>query len=85
MEGFDWSSLIILIAPVFVAGLKQLLPSIPKVLLPLVAILFGAGAELIMSYSGVIEAASPLFGAIAGAAGVGLRELTDQTKKLVSP
>jgi hypothetical protein len=81
--GFPWRTLIPAAVPLLIAVLKGLLPKIPKAALPVMATLIGAMLDIGQSYlSG--HAASPILGAALGAAGVGLREIVDQTKKMVA-
>jgi uncharacterized RDD family membrane protein YckC len=71
-----WDLIIIPVVPVILAIMKQLIPKIPKMWIPIAAAVIGALAELAMGYSGI-----PGWGAILGMAGVGLREIVDQIRK----
>lgn len=75
-----YDSLIPVLAPLLVALIKVVIPRIPKPLLPLLATGLGVALDYIGQLTGV-SAGNPLLGAILGAAGVGLREALDQTKK----
>lgn len=77
-------NLIPLIVPIIVAGIKLALPRLPKAWLPVVAVGLGAGLDLVSHWT-TGSASSPLLGAIMGAAGVGIREILDQVKKLNNP
>lgn len=75
-----WIALIPLVVPVLLAVLRVLAPKIPKVLLPILAPLLGAGADIALHYAGV-STMGVVWGAVLGSAGVGLRELADQIRK----
>ena len=78
-------TLIPLIVPILVALGKRLLPFVPKWALPTLA----TGLGTLIDYLGSLVTggtASPLLATIAGAAGVGLREIVDQVKqKAIGP
>lgn len=77
----NWfDSLIPVLAPLLVALIKVVIPRIPKPLLPLLATGLGVALDYIGQLTGV-SAGNPILGAVLGAAGVGLREALDQTKK----
>lgn len=76
--------LIPILAPVLVACLRRLLPKLPRWLLPSLATAVGPLAD----YAGTFATGAdtnPLLALALGAAGVGLREIADQTKKRVLP
>jgi hypothetical protein len=77
-------ALIPLAVPVLIALLKTAAPKIPSYLLPIIAPLLGSGADIALHYAGV-STLGPLWGAVLGSAGVGLRELQDQLKQVVLP
>lgn len=78
-----WVNLIIVaLTPIVIAGIKKLAPRIPTMLLPFIAPLIGLALNYIASFA-TGHAANPIVGAVAGALGVWLRELVDQTKKKV--
>ena len=79
-----FTALIPLAVPVIIALLKNVMPKIPGVWLPILAPLLGAGADIVMHFAGV-STLGPLWGAVLGSAGVGLRELQDQVKQAVLP
>ena len=79
-----FTALIPLAVPVVIALLKNVMPKIPGVWLPILAPLLGAGADIVMHFAGV-STLGPLWGAVLGSAGVGLRELQDQLKQAVLP
>jgi hypothetical protein len=68
-------------SPLLVAVIKGLAPKVPKVCLPIVTPIIGAGLAIVLQYSAG-STATGLDGAILGAAGVALREGLDQLKKL---
>ncbi|MCX8156170.1 MAG: hypothetical protein N3J91_06970 [Verrucomicrobiae bacterium] len=70
--------LIPVVVPVVIAIIKFFLPKLPKAWLPILAPILGALAELVAS--GSFDAGT-IWGAVAGSAGVGLREIVDQLKK----
>jgi hypothetical protein len=71
-----WAQLgIPILVPLVIALLKWLMPKIPPVFIPVLAALLGALADYCMTGSGK-------YGAYLGAAGVGLREIVDQIRKL---
>jgi hypothetical protein len=76
-----WLILIPALVPIIIAVIKLLLPRLPKVWLPILAPLLGAATEWLLSGQ---FSQGTLLGAIAGAAGVGLREIVDQVKKLAA-
>jgi hypothetical protein len=74
--------LIPILVPAAIAALKAAIPALPKWALPILAPLLGAVAEIAASYSGVGFGGAPgLTGALLGAAGTGVREIADQTRK----
>lgn len=81
----DWSTLLIpVITPVLIALVKVFAPKIPKVALPILAPVLGAALDIILHYAGA-GSGGPLLGALLGAAGVCVREVLDQVKKLPQP
>jgi hypothetical protein len=58
----------------------MVVPSIPAWLLPILAPLLGAGADIVLHYAGVVTLGAT-WGALLGSAGVGLREIQDQVKQ----
>ena len=79
--GFEWSKLfsmlIPLVVPLAIFGLKSIWDKIPKALLPILGPVLGAIADMLLQYSGA-STFGPQWGAVLGAAGVGLREIYDQ-------
>lgn len=74
------TALIPVLVPIVVAGLKSLVPSIPKPMLPVTGILCGTLIDLANLYlTGQGHAGA--WGAALGAAGVGVREVVDQFRK----
>jgi hypothetical protein len=74
---------LILLVPAAIAGLKLALgeDKIPKWILPILAPVLGLVSGWLASLAGANT--DPLVGAVAGAAGVGLREVIDQASKRV--
>ena len=83
----DWSTLfpalIPVVTPLLIAGVKKLIPFISKPLLPIIAILLGALIDILSSLA-TGTSMNPIYGAVLGAAGIGLREVVDQVKKAAS-
>ena len=77
--GVFWNALITAIVPIIVAGLKKLMPDIPKLLIPILAVILGIGSNWLMAKSGILADSSWALGALCGAAGIGLREIAVQT------
>lgn len=76
------TALIPILVPVFLAGLKSFIPSLPKSSLPVLAPFLGALAEASMTAAGQPTLGGPPWlGAVLGSAGVGIREIVDQVKK----
>jgi len=79
--GFEWSTLLSMIIPLAVPlaifGLKSIWDRIPKPLLPVLGPILGVAADLLLQYGGA-STFGPQWGAVLGAAGVGLREIYDQ-------
>lgn len=67
------------VVPLLLAAAKKLIPKLPKASLPVAAPLLGALVDVGTHYA--TGTSNPLLGALAGSAGVGLRELVDQLKK----
>jgi hypothetical protein len=59
-------------------------PKIPKVALPVLAPILGAGLDILLHYAGS-GTGNPVLGSMLGAAGVCVREVLDQVKKLPQP
>jgi len=77
-------ALIPVAVPLVIAGIKLLLPRVPKVWLPVLAPVLGAIAEVVVNYSTQGHTDAPWLGSALGAAGVGLREIADQVRKLMA-
>lgn len=87
----DWSAwganLVVVIVPLItvalVYGARQLVPTIPRVLLPILAVILGTGADYIGSLLAG-QVFSPFYAALLGASATWLRELvnTFQAHKL---
>jgi hypothetical protein len=76
-----WLTMLLpVLVPVLIAGAKYLVPLMPGWWLPILAPLLGAGLDILGYYTaGTIS--NPLWSAVAGALGVFVRELYDQSKK----
>lgn len=78
-----WSALIVAVVPVVVMFIKKYLPALPKLTWPILATLLGVGADWVLAKSGMIPHSTWELGALCGAAGVGLREISKQILALV--
>jgi hypothetical protein len=84
----DWTNLInqiglpliAVVVPIIIAAFKGLLPRIPTWALPLLAPVLGAGGDVAIGLLAGVDS-SGLAGALAGLAGVGVREVVDQARK----
>jgi len=74
-------SLIPLLTPLIIAGVKILIPKIPANIIPILAPILGLILAIINNLA-TPETINPWLGATAGLAGVGIREILDQFKKL---
>ena len=72
-----WMVLIPVLVPMVIAGLKGVVPSIPRLWLPILAPVLGAAMEVLTNWQ---FSSGTLAAAVAGAAGVGLREIVDQLR-----
>jgi hypothetical protein len=72
--------LIAVLVPIAVAAFKKLLPSVPSWALPLLAPVLGAAGDLLLGLLAGVPSNGAV-GALAGLAGVGVREVVDQAKK----
>lgn len=66
--------------PLLIAAFKKLLPKIPVYLLPIIAPILGALGDFALSALAGVPSGG-LGGALAGLAGVGVREIVDQLKQ----
>lgn len=69
-----------LVVPLLLGLLKSAIPNIPDHYLPLLAPLLGALGDYLLQLAGG-GGVGPLYGALLGSAGVGVREAVDQMKK----
>lgn len=67
------------IVPMLLAGLKSLAPRVPRPWIPVLAPLLGALLDIGTYFATGIS--NPAIAALAGSAGVGIRELVDQLRK----
>jgi len=70
-----------IIVPLVILGVKTAAPKIPSFLLPILAPIFGVLLEYVNHFATGQEP-SILYGVALGAAGVGIREVIDQLKKI---
>jgi hypothetical protein len=78
-----WTAAIAVVVPLLVALLKKLVPKIPKPLLPIGATVLGVISDWLLAKAGALPHTSLALGALAGASGVGVREILDQLKTAV--
>lgn len=79
----DFNSLIPLIVPVVLALLKQVLPQLPKTVVPILAPLLGAGLDIGDHFLLSSDSLNPQLGAAYGLIGIGIREILDQLLKAI--
>lgn len=72
--------IIMVLVPLAVAAFKKAIPSIPKWALPILATALGPVFDLAIQYVAGLPSVGAM-AALAGLAGVGLRELKDQAGK----
>lgn len=77
-------ALIPILTPLIVAGVKLIVPRIPRVWLPILAPVLGAALDYV-AHLATGSSLNPLAGLALGAAGVGLREVVDQVKRSMPP
>lgn len=77
-------SLIAVVTPLLIAGIKLAVPKIPRVWLPILAPLLGVGLEYV-SHLATGATLNVWAGLALGAAGVGLREAVTQIHKALPP
>lgn len=70
--------LISVLVPIVVSGIKQLIPSIPKAMLPILCPVLGALVDIVSYYCGTMTGP---YGMVFGAVGVCVREVWDQVRK----
>lgn len=81
-EVFQWKYLLITgLVPLAISVAKIVIPKIPKSWLPIIAPLMGAFIDILLSGA---FSNNTVLAAIAGSAGVGLREIVDQMRKAAS-
>jgi hypothetical protein len=75
-----WQTLIPLIVPIAIAGLKMGVSFVPPWLLPILAPILGGLADAGLAYA-TGSTTNPMVGMLLGSAGVGLREIVDQLRR----
>ena len=75
--------LIAVLVPLAVAVIKTAWAGMPKWLMPIAAVVLGPVFDIVIHLVSGLEANGALAGALAGLAGIGLRELKDQAVKAV--
>jgi ABC-type thiamin/hydroxymethylpyrimidine transport system permease subunit len=73
-----WLVIIPILVPIFIAVAKFFIPKIPSVAIPIIAPIMGALVDWLTTGT---FGQGTIMGAIAGSAGVGLREIVDQLRK----
>lgn len=74
------AALIPFAVPLVIAVIKGIVPKIPKVALPILAPIAGAGLDIALHLATGVSPGT-ITGALLGAAGVGIREIVDQIKQ----
>jgi hypothetical protein len=80
VKASKWIVLIPVLVPMLIAVVKGLVPNVPVWLLPILAPILGAGADILLHFSTGGQS-DPSVGAALGMAGVGVREIVDQLNK----
>jgi hypothetical protein len=75
-----WQTLIPAIVPLIIAGLKYIIPRLPKKLTPWLAPILGALIDLLLNWANLGDGKG-LVGAFLGTAGIGVRELIHNSLK----
>ena len=75
-------ALIACLVPAAVAAIKVEVPKLPGVVIVVISPLLGILADYLLHFAGA--STGPVFGAIAGAAGIGVREVKDQTQSFIA-
>ena len=81
---FPWVAILTAIIPLIISLLKAALPLVNTRWLPLVSAIIGLLAELLLNFAG-FSLPVPGLGSVLGLAGVGLREVCDQLRKIGTP
>jgi len=76
--------LLAVVVPIIIAGVKKVVPLIPGWLIPIIAPAVGYLANLISGLLGGVKTDSAFAAALLGLAGVGIREIFDQIKKVLT-
>ena len=74
-----WNTLVVAVVPIIIAGIKKVLPKIPSLVWPIGAAVLGVASNWLLWKAGALPTSSMALGALCGAAGVGVREIADQT------
>lgn len=85
-DAVGWVNLLIAgMTPVVIAGIKKLVPNVPSFALPFAAPVVGVLLTQVQAFASG-HSANLIVGAVAGAVGLYLREVVDQSKqKLTNP
>ena len=74
------TNLIPLYAPLGVAGVRRLIPLVPGIALPGVAVVIGVVGEAVLSWIAG-KSPDPIWGGALGAVGIAIRDTVDQFRK----
>ncbi len=85
MDAMSWVQMLIpVLVPILIAAGKLVVPRIPGWLLPIVAPVLGGVVDAVAAYASG-GTANPVVGMALGSAGVGLREIVDQMRRVATP
>lgn len=73
------------LVPMCVAYVKKILPGLSPRLLPFAAVAIGSASDMLLNSIGLVQHSNPALAAILGAAGIGIREVHDQTFRAAGP
>lgn len=76
--------LIAIVVPLIVALFRKIMPKIPSWLLPVIALALGPLADFIVAKLTGVSAGTGIMAALAGLAGVGVREVFNQIGKAIA-
>lgn len=80
----DWVNVLILaVTPIIIAGIKWLMPKVPKMVLPILAPLLGIAVDQLAAFA-TGHQSNLVLAALLGASGLWLREAIDQAKKQIT-
>ena|SRR5688572_7238990 len=75
-----WQSLIPLVVPLIIFGLRNMIPKLPSKWTPILAPLIGALIDVLLNFADLGDGKG-MVGAVLGTAGIGVREVYNQARK----